>query len=289
MGVSAISLAVNNPEIRLRIHVFASSISEEDAAHLESIPERYPQVEIHLYDVDAGRLSSLPTLERYPLAIYFRLMMPVVLPEAGRLLYLDSDILCLGSLEPLLDLPMDGWISAAAPDAERTAKRRILALGMASGAYFNSGVMLLNVRKWNEERITQRTVEMLAATPERFLLPDQDVLNLLLEGHTHYLPRTWNTMLSGDESLEGVHLLHCAAHPKPWRVACSSRVQPIYLKYEDLSPWKGMPLEQPVDYREARWYARALLRKGRFIKGLGWYLRAGGMKFQKKVIRRLLG
>jgi len=286
MGVTIVSLAVNNPGMVLRCHVFASSITDADVAFLAALVEEHPHVEVHLYDVDSKVFSGLPTLEKYPLPIYFRLMMPITLSQAPRVLYLDSDILCMGDIQPLLDLALDENVAAVVSDVGRTAKKRITALELTGDRYFNSGVMLINVPKWNELHITERTLEMLSATPERFLLPDQDVLNILLQDKAIFLPQAWNCMSLAEDALKEVTLLHCAAHPKPWRIACHSKAQPLYLKFEGMSPWRGQPLEQPVDYKEARWYARGLLMRWRIVAGLGWYARAGVMKFQKKILGR---
>ena len=286
MGVSIVSLALHNPDLQLRCHVFASSIRDADVVCLEDLAAAYGNVRIFLYDVDAGVFADLPVLKRYPLPIYFRLMMPIVLADVARILYLDSDILCMGGLGPMLGEPLAGNIAAVVPDNPKTARKRLSALAMEGDAYFNSGVMLIDVAGWNAARITERTLALLSATPDRFQLPDQDALNLLLQGSAHFLSRDWNCLTLQPEDLMTVRLLHCAAHPKPWRLACDSPAQELYLGFERASPWKGEPLEPPADYQEARWYARALLRKGRILEGLGWHLRSAALKFERKVLRR---
>lgn len=286
MGVSIASLAEANPGLDLRVHVFASSITDGDLARLRTLAEARPGLEIVLYDVDAAVFGNLPILRRYPLAIYFRLLMPLVLPELERLLYLDSDILCLGDLGPLADAAPEGEVAAVVSDVGKTPGNRMAALGMTGGRYFNSGVMLIRVPLWNSLQVSERTLHLLEETPGRFLLPDQDALNVLLEGRLRYLPSAWNCMSLAPADVASAVLLHCAAHPKPWRAACGTPAQGLYLGIEARTPWGGLPLEPPKDYQEARWFARKLFRTGEVSQGLAWFARSGLMKFRRKVLGR---
>jgi len=284
MGVSIASLAAHNPDLPLRVHVFASSILPEDETRLEALAQAHAGLEIVLYGVDAAVFRNLPILKRYPLAIYFRLLMPLVLADAPSILYLDSDILCLGSLAPLTAEPLGDAVAAVVPDVGKTPGLRLAALGMAGDRYFNSGVMHIHIPLWNALTVTERTLELLESDPGRFLLPDQDALNLLLQGRLRWMDAAWNCMSLAPGDVARAVLLHCAAHPKPWRVACGTPAQDHYLRFEDGSPWAGLPLEPPKDYQEARWFARKLLRKGRLAEGLAWFVRSGVMKFRKKVL-----
>jgi len=55
-------------------------------------------------------------------------------------------------------------------------------LGIADDAYVNSGIMVLNLDYWREHGVTAKCMQWLESNPEIALLPDQDAINVVLQG-----------------------------------------------------------------------------------------------------------
>jgi len=285
MGVSIVSLAINNPETMFNIHVFVDSISNIDISRLQTVTKEYYNIKIDLYSVDNKKIFNLPTLANFPLAIYYRMLIPLFLTDIQQLLYLDSDIICLKPIA--MNECLTRNIATVVPDVEAVSRKKQIELNI-KGKYFNSGVMLINVQEWNKQNISEKVLSLAMNSKTKYSLPDQDVLNILLENKISFLPHTWNYMHGRKDKTDiptDVIFLHCAAHPKPWKCACSSKVQPIYRSYELLSPWSKMALELPGNYQEARSYAKILFKTGKLIQGLLWFNKYVYMKFQKKILR----
>lgn len=293
MGVSLTSIAVNNPEVPLVFHVFESSIAAADIERLKLLAKDYPNISLKLYQVDEDVIAHLPTLKHFTLAMYFRLMMPLVLENIDRILYLDSDILCLNDITELRDLSFDRFICAAALDEKYVRDEKVIELDLKSGNYFNSGVLFMNIAKWREEKISEQVFSVLESARNELSLPDQDALNLILEGKVLYLPSWWNFLpdmyrdLADDnmDSRNNIIFLHCTFHPKPWKAACRSSLQTYYLMYEQKSPWLDQNLLPPATYREARYYANKLLRQGNAAGALFWYGKYLTMKISTKLLK----
>lgn len=162
-------------------------------------------------------------------------------PDLDRVLYLDSDIVVTRSIEGIWNGPIQNNFVAGALDYPSLPKlvqvyqghpdweRRI---GLNRN-YFNSGVMLLNMKKIRDSyqgAIAKGFKEMYDGT---WLLPDQDYLNIILtkDCHSVILPRCFNWMyemqvpmdlsasmlIQGrDEGLRVAHLWHFAGTYKPW-------------------------------------------------------------------------
>ncbi len=66
----------------------------------------------------ADRLKKLPVTLTVPSVVaYARMLVPGILPHsASRLLYLDSDVVVIGSLRPLFETKLAGAIIGAVPD-----------------------------------------------------------------------------------------------------------------------------------------------------------------------------
>ena len=59
--------------------------------------------------------------------------------------------------------------------------------------YFNSGVVLFDVKNWKENRCKERLLELLRDYPKpHFMNPDQDVLNILLKDQKLVLSPKYN-------------------------------------------------------------------------------------------------
>jgi lipopolysaccharide biosynthesis glycosyltransferase len=270
MGVAMTSVCEHNAALALHFHVITTGIAPGDLDKLQVVAEQY-RVTIALYTINSHLFERLPHNNNISIASYFRLLFPKVV-AADRLLYLDGDILCVKSLLPLAEMPLpEQTLVAAAPDAERTANARMAALNLPH--YFNSGVLLMDLRRWNDAMISEQALTVLLDDPACCKYHDQDALNIVLAGKTAYLPQRLNHIVHGTlEHAQDAVLLHLVANPKPWSIACADQqVQRFYLACEQQSPWAGLPLELPRNCRQMRYYSRKLWLEGRYLSAMCWY------------------
>jgi len=101
--------------------------------------------------------------------------------------------LLLASLRELWNLPLNDYFVAAAPDHNmRLSHRR--AIGLPEDfPYFNSGVLVMNLRKWREDKITEKLLPIAVEIKDNIDFPDQDVLNVYAHRNGFMeLPEGWN-------------------------------------------------------------------------------------------------
>lgn len=169
-----------------------------------------------------------PNPSRHGDAAYLRLMIPpLVVGRYKRLLYLDSDIFLGGpGIDRLLAVDMLGAPIAAVRDNTqwRTPGRLVpefKALGWASTPYFNSGVLLIDVARYQAERILEQCVQLLSANPEALQRHDQSLLNLVMKGRWTELSPVWNWQYTWSSrffaDLADPRLIHFIGARKPWR------------------------------------------------------------------------
>lgn len=150
---------------------------------------------------------------------YARLRLPSLL-DAERVLYLDSDLFVGRDIGELWETDLNECLVAAARDP----LVRVLANDWPWPAdpqvdlqapYFNTGVLLMDLRGWRRERIEDRALEELRAAPQQFRFWDQTVLNPLLRGRVHWLPDFWNRFFwQADRA--GFDDLRCILHFAAW-------------------------------------------------------------------------
>jgi lipopolysaccharide biosynthesis glycosyltransferase len=275
MGVLMLSLLEANPDSPLVFHVFAESIEPTDRQKIASLTLN-SQACVILYTLNSSALSRLPSAGHYSTAVYNRIVMPVVLSETTpRVLYLDSDIICLGPITGLTAWDMQGKTVAAVMDVDRVAAEKINELKLQHDFYFNSGVMWIDTVKWTQAGLSEQIVKVLAANDQGFSLVDQDALNIVLDGNVAALPPHWNQIYDLGQMthspLPGSIFLHYTGAVKPWRLSGRHRLSVLYRNLEARSPWAGSPLLPPAGYKEMEIYARLSMRDGDFAAALRWY------------------
>ena len=129
-----------------------------DDSQLEGAPDQRP--------VSAGDVLS-----------YF--CRPVSSPASGPVLYLDPDMIILGSLHELYTLPLGNHLFAAASHVRSGVIQKFneLRLDMEDGPYINSGVMLMNLDLLRREQDVEAAYRYIEEHRKSLLLPDQDILS----------------------------------------------------------------------------------------------------------------
>jgi lipopolysaccharide biosynthesis glycosyltransferase len=184
-------------------------------------------------------VASLPA--GLPTAACARLALPEVAGDlAERCLYLDADTLTTAPVDALLATSLGGVPFAAVPDSAipsvsyaRLGVKGWQRLGIHPDApFFNTGVLLVDNRRWQEERIGARTFEQLRAGETAAW--EQGALNAAAPGRWLALDARWNHQVrnSFELALAGRSLtksglrppappgiLHFTGRSKPWQAA----------------------------------------------------------------------
>jgi lipopolysaccharide biosynthesis glycosyltransferase len=212
------------------------------------------------HDVDDEQVAHLQYSERFPRNAWYRVLLPSILSDEARALYLDADTLVTGDLAPLSLIELDGaWVGAVTnPLYEHMVPRIQSLVGIPDRrSYFNSGVLLLDLDAWREHGVVDRTLET-ARTHPHFAWPDQDVLNMVLLGHRLPLHPRWNAMPAVFElpmrflpyTMEEVKaaaadpaIVHFVGPYKPWHYRSRHPYRERYFDYLASTPYAGRAIE----------------------------------------------
>ncbi|AZR96863.1 hypothetical protein XK27_08915 [Streptococcus suis] len=196
MGTTLYSIMVHTRKSLVSVYVLTSDISDYSRFKLQKLEDRFHNLNIHILVVDAKQFEDLP-LNRSHITrpeVYFRMAFASLLPDLDRILYLDSDILAQKDLQPLWETPLDGAYMAAVsePPSEGGFDYR-RSIGMTDPTYyFNSGVLLMDLKKIREDKIESLLFECGHAIKDKIRLQDQDIINVALEGKIKALDPIYN-------------------------------------------------------------------------------------------------
>jgi lipopolysaccharide biosynthesis glycosyltransferase len=135
---------------------------------------------------------------------YFRLLIPELLSEYQKAIYLDGDMICCTDISSLFDINLDNYLLAAVRDIgvawhyskkskERTYLYSSVMLRLKNyDDYFCSAMTVFNIELFRKTITTEKLFEL--AMSREWQIHDQDILNFLAEGKTLLLPYHWNFM-----------------------------------------------------------------------------------------------
>ena len=188
---------------------------------------------------------------------YCRLLLPHLL-DVPRLIYLDCDVLVFRDLSELFNLELSaGKVLAAVPDSETLSLGEDCAtiadaLGLpAEGAYFNCGVMLMNLDELRKQHFFERAVEFLnGKSAHRFW--DQSAINFLLYGQIQALRECWNRASWRFDAQQN-NDLDCVLHyttSAPWLGGTRG---PAQVLFERFAADAGLPVNRQIaDFKKSR-------------------------------------
>ena len=213
-----------------------------------------------------------------------RLSMPDYLPHSyERVLYIDSDILAFGSVEPLFSIDMKGAMIGAVEDwlsfpAERRLPGPIMHfenIGLPQTArYFNAGMLLLDWQKLLKSNLFETCRGLADAAQQQhktIKYADQDLLNAALAGDFLRLDARYNLTEPNLYFRKAAAVLrHFATPVKPWHDIWSFAQRRERKIYRQLLC--GAPYHLPLRTRFT-WYSFNSITEALVCK-LNWKMRA---------------
>lgn len=276
VATSIVSICINNLNRNFVFHILIDSLNDINKRNLKKIGELY-KVNIIIYIVNNNILNYLPIKEKWGIAMYYRLFFPFILKNINKILYLDADVICLKNAEKLFMLNMDNKIIGVVPDKKEINDKQNKILGLKEHIYFNSGVMLIDVKKWNEFNVFNKFIKIIQEKQKEIYYIDQDILNIILSGNIKYISSIYNCKEGRcREGNENIVLYHFSANPKPWDLAWKiSKIsnnfnRDLYSMYEEKTPYKNEPLVYPKKAYQIRSYVKALFYDKQYLKAIYW-------------------
>ena len=169
---------------------------------------------------------------------YARYFIPDYIQE-DTVLYLDCDLLINDKLDSLFEQDIEKGYIAAIRDA--------------NGQGFNTGVLLINNKKWRQEKLKERLIEQSILTTKeveegRFehFNGDQTIFNQVLQDDWLELGRAYNLQVGHDvvalynnwqEHLafnDKPVVIHFTTYRKPWTTLIANRYRDLWWQFHDL-------------------------------------------------------
>lgn len=190
---------------QVHVCVMDGGIASKKLARVRSgLAAAHPRVTIDFIRPNLKPIRGLPTTDRYPPSVYFRLLMPFVLPNfVESVLYLDADIVVTEDVSPLFDFDLEAAPLWAVRDPGGTngverLRQDFPGLSLPKDMdYFNGGVMLINLPEWRRQRVSERVIDLIGKCGDRFSYFEQDAMNIVMAKNWGQLHLRWNNIIQG--------------------------------------------------------------------------------------------
>jgi lipopolysaccharide biosynthesis glycosyltransferase len=231
-AVAITSLICNkNPDTYYNIYIIAAGLSEREIKKFYKF--RGSETNIHIIKICLKKFNDIKECGHVNSTACLKFDLPDLIPDQDKVLYLDSDVIIQKDLSDLFDTNIIDYYAGVVKD-----------IGMVENNlhienYFNSGVMLLNL-KLMRENDTSTALLNIRRSSDNLTYMDQDCFNILFDKQIKILPLIYNCfynfflMLEDKYTLEYInkcfgtnylslnnikrdsYIIHLAGYDKPW-------------------------------------------------------------------------
>ena len=230
---------------------------QENKDKLMHLEDKYERCKINILELTNENLKYART-NRYPMAAYYRLLLPDLITDFNRVIYLDGDTLVFTDLTEMFNLEMNNNIMLGFVD---NSFQKAEEFGIKTYKYVTSGVLLINLKKLRKYNYTAKFFDFIEDNKDKLTQEDQTVINIVLHGKIDLLPPKygmWNFVKREDlikHNCYGNINSNIKAYDekevfKAWKL-------PAIIHYVRAKPWKRKNSFTHREFHEKWWdYAK---------------------------------
>lgn len=255
------SIIYNNHNTPITFHLVSDFIDKNNIKVLSEWISQYKNKNIIYHEVKSELFKDFPIGDAYiNITTYYRLLLPDILKDISKVLYLDCDIIVNSSLTELLETNISDYSVAGVRDRINNNIRLYNRLRYdIKYGYINAGMLLINLKRWREKNIFKKALSIAKNNPSILKNHDQDIINMifydskkildfkynLLEYYLYteewlYLDRKYYPKII--EACKNPVIVHFCMPQKPWHIECINPYKELYYKYREMTPWPELKL-----------------------------------------------
>jgi lipopolysaccharide biosynthesis glycosyltransferase len=248
-----------NPARKLDVKVLDGGLSQSSRDTLSRLTNRTGgDVGLEFVTADASVFGAATLGPGQSHMTYCRILLPQLV-NVPRLIYLDCDTLVFRDLSELFDLELEPRkVLAAVRDSETLSLSQdslVLAKAMnlpAEGAYFNCGLMLMNLDELRRQHFFESALDFLNRWRGKYRFWDQSAINFLLHRQIDDLPEHWNRASRRFDAQQN-NDLDCMLHyttSAPWLLR---RPRPAQVLFERFAAEAGLRVNRRSSWFQGLW------------------------------------
>lgn len=191
---------LEHTDSRICFHILHDeTVSEENKRKLRQVAhQKGDSIQFHF--IDTSLFDGVKErLHRFTVGTMFRLMLPEMLPNLNKIIYLDADIFVNTDIKDLWNMDISNYFVAGIRDygtCHHTFTPYPVRKRMIDRQYYiNAGVLILNLDKIRSYgNMKNQSIQYLIDNPDSSLF-DQDALNVIYKDSILFLDEKWNSFV----------------------------------------------------------------------------------------------
>ena len=275
----------SNTKSEVNFYIIDGFLSYENKKKLNSFSKPFNNFKTEFIRVDLKPwIKKYPELSKFDKLAFTKYLIPTLRPNLDRVIVIDKDIIFLdgSNIEVLFQTDMLDFIMSAVPlttmlgDGLWSKKKleNFSKLDLSSrDAVFDPGLMLINVRRWNQEKTTEKLCNI-----SKILLADGKLFDCYDGIFKHFngqylkLDKSWNVpyhyaklFLIGrefrQEEMRVLHYSYTGDDNKPWNNKVLYGAV-YFWKYAELTIFKDSLVRNPPSkIHDPQYWAKLKLRR----------------------------
>lgn len=175
---------------KIYFHVIQQKFSEKQKSILKDMVSEYNHI-ITFYDEPKLPVDLNVTGGRSEAAFYRICAASILSDNLDKIIYIDCDTIVLGDLSEIYNLDDDKIVYGVQDTICKKERKKI---GLSNeDIYINSGVLVINLKKWRALHIEEKSIEYLTEN-KTLKNNDQDVINALCKNQIGIIEPKYNVM-----------------------------------------------------------------------------------------------
>ena len=213
-----------NTKSFIDFYILDGGISGFNKKQLEALKKNFRNFSIEFIGVKKEEFfKDFRVNKHFTSDMYSRFLISQLKPNIEKGIYLDVDIIALGDIAELFNEDLGEYALGAVPkyllQEDHTRWKATFDLS-DKHKYFNSGVLLLDLKKWRATDTISGLFEIEQSYREKLQCPDQDILNKRFDNDYMILDGKYNIMTNEMHQKGYVYkeplLRHFNGSVKPW-------------------------------------------------------------------------
>ena len=266
---TAMQSILEHTDSKICFHILHDeTVSEENKRKLKQVAHQKGDV-IEFHQIDSAEFECIKDrTQGFTIGTMFRCMLPELLPDLSKIVYLDADIFVNTDIKELWEFDISDYCLAGVAD-EGVIKFHIPNIlykypKIDRNQYFNAGVLCMNLRKIKQiGNLRDLVVEFLVNNPEA-TYPDQNAFHVLFHNNILYLDSSWNQFVYSHSKIDMEYFKTLCR--TPWsdyeienRIGgCVRRLNDRINQYEKMIYRLSMPKVKHIFYGEENFMLRKL-------------------------------
>lgn len=217
--------AENRPAVTILLHD-VDTLSRSSASRMLS----ELGLEYELIDVDTDWCQPWSARRgQSPAKFGYLKMEDFIDRSVDRVIVVDADTRFVDDVNKLFDANLQGKVLGAVDDTAVIATGQLFDLRKklhlkAHAGYLNSGLLIVDLKAWTDQKIAAACVRVFTDSPEILTFNDQCALNAVLSGEYARMPLRWNCLYGSVPADWPISMYHFAGTFKPWSMGLLKQV-----------------------------------------------------------------